>query len=127
MYLLCVLKVKPSFAVFASEELQGLILERVREVLLMRGFLLMMVVLHCVRGDTRISFLTLSRTELELRSTTLSLQILLEQIRKHFKIYSFCLESALSYRLLGKSISLSLFSVRLMLRFSELLSDRKYS
>lgn len=87
----------------------------------------MVVVLRCVRGHTRISFLTLSGTELKLRSTTLSLQILLEQIRQHFKIYSFCLQSALNYRLLGKSISLSLFPMRLVLRFSELLSNRKYS
>lgn len=69
----------------------------------------MMVVLGCVRGDIKVSFLTRSRTVLKLRSTTLSVQILLEQIKKHFKLYPFCLQSTLNYRLLGKSISLYVF------------------
>lgn len=70
------------------------------------------------------SFFTLSRTELNLRSTAASPQILLEHVRKHLKIFPFCLQSTWNYTLQGKTISLSLFSVRLLLRFSELLSDR---
>lgn len=114
---------KPGFAVFASKKSYSKTKVSAVDV----RFPVVFICFACVRRRIRISLLTLGRTELKPRSTTLSLQILLEQIEKHFEIYPFCLLPTLNYRLLGKCISLSLFSVRLTPKPSELLSNKKYS